>query len=180
VFWARNGASTKCKQSNTPAPFFLRALRAHARQSACMSLPAGPTHRSHILLYAGRMWAGARSTLPPVILFTHTQNEMHMSMYLTDRSHRTAGWVGGGTCTYMYVLQMCTARLCGSHKNHSPSRPVVNWRSLNLYIALLRSRLRGAAIADRRHEVGGVLSASAVSVTGSPILSVTGSHILRV
>ena len=73
----------------------------------------------------------------------------------------------------MYVLQMCTARLCGSHKNHSPSRPVVNWRALNLYIALLRSRPRGAAIADRRHEVGGVRQRQCGS-------SVTGSHILRV
>ena len=156
MFWARNGASTKCKQSNAPAPIFLRALRAHAGQSACRYLR--PTHRSHILLYAGRIWAGARSTLPPVILFTHTQNEMHMSMYLTDRSHRTAGWVAAA-----HVHQMCTARLCGSHKNLSPSRPVVNWRSLNLYITLLRSQPRGAAIADRRHELGGALSAGAVA-----------------
>ena len=142
--------------------FSSRAARAPARQSAC-------TCRAHILPVCGlHVGWGAVYTVP-VILFTHTQNNMHMSIYLSDRSHRTAGWVAAAhvvmymSCD-MYVLQMCTARLCGSHKNHSPSRPVVNWRSLNLYIALLRSRLRGAAIADRRHEVlvGGVLSASAV------------------
>ena len=101
---------------------------------------------------------------PPVILFSHTQNYMYMCMYmsmcmrLSDRSHRTAGWVAAA-----HVHQMCTARLCGSHKNLSPSRPVVNWRSLNLYITLLRSQPRGAAIADRRHELGGALSAGAVA-----------------
>ena len=127
MFWARNGASTKCKQSNAPAPIFrfARCARTHARTHGNRHVVRylRPTHRSHILLYAGRMWAGARSTLPPVILFTHTQNNMHMSMsmYLTR------------IALIMYVLQMCTARLCGSHKNHSPSRPVVNWRSLNLY-----------------------------------------------
>jgi hypothetical protein len=68
--------------------FSSRAARAPARQSAC-------TCRSHILPVCGlHVGWGAVYTVP-VILFTHTQNYM----YLSDRFHRTAGCVGGGTCT---------------------------------------------------------------------------------
>ena len=102
-------------------------------------------------------WAGAWPTLAPVIRFTQ-------SKLLSQNSVRSLSSINGTVymCMYgprhTYVHQMCTARLpaasvCGSHKNHSPSRPVVNRRSLNLYITLLRSRPRGAAIGDRRHEV---------------------------
>ena len=128
---------------------FKRALRLHK---------ARPTHRgtgrtSYCMRAACGLGPAGHS------FFSH-QNYMYMymCMRLSDRSHRTAGWVAAA-----HVHQMCTARLCGSHKNLSPSRPVVNWRSLNLYITLLRSQPRGAAIADRRHELGGALSAGAVA-----------------
>jgi hypothetical protein len=62
--------------------FSSRAARAPARQSAC-------TCRSHILPVCGlHVGWGAVYTVP-VILFTHTENYM----YLSDRSHRTAGCV---------------------------------------------------------------------------------------
>ena len=40
---------------------------------------------------------------------------------------------------------------------------LVGQRLLDLHIALVRSRTRGAAVADRRHKVGGALSAGAVA-----------------
>ena len=117
--------------------FFARCARTHGNRHVVTC--ALPTHRSHILLYAGRMWAGARSTLPPVILFTHTQNEMHMSMYLTDRSHRTAGWVAAAhVCapnvhsapvrvTQKSLAEQASGELALTQPLHRPSSKPTAW-----------------------------------------------------
>ena len=81
-------------------------------------------------------------------------------MYLTDRSHRTAGWVA---VAHVCAPNVHSAPVRVTQKSLAEQTSGELARSLNLYIALLRSRLRGAAIADRRHELGGALSAGAVA-----------------
>jgi hypothetical protein len=96
-----------------------------------MFTPTRPTHRSHILLYAalhvgwGVAYTGAGH-------YFQSQSKLLSPVALIDQRHMYGP-------RHTYVHQMCTARLpaasvCGSHTNHSPSRPVVNRRSLNLYI----------------------------------------------
>ena len=77
-------------------------------------------------------------------------------MYLTDRSHRTAGWVAAA---HVCAPNVHSAPVRVTQKSLAEQASGELALTLNLYIiALLRSRLRGAAIADQRHEVGGVLS----------------------
>ena len=80
--------------------FSSRAARAPARQSAC-------TCRSHILPVCGlHVGWGAVYTVP-VILFTHTENYM----YLSDRSHRTAGCVAAAHVHVCALRAYCRCSL---------------------------------------------------------------------
>ena len=55
------------------------------------------------------------------------------------------------------------ARSCAQVTHAKIRADLVGQRLLDLHIALVRSRTRGAAVADRRHKVGGALSAGAVA-----------------